>query len=187
MAVGKLSVGYVLSVNISENIFMGGVMVTDAHALPLEFRYTEPVKATKLQKVLYGDVLEKYIQCDVIAANLVNKLEQKPDLLIVSDTNLLPSLDSSRYKAIMLSGSRVAPLKEFGVQQDINDTEFYLQITDSGAPARVKLNSGDPAKKTEIARILTECGRTMDLLEPLYRVETAIKMLWEEAQATENH
>ena len=164
---------------------MGGAMVTDAHALPIEFRYTEPVRATKLQRVLYGDVLEKYIQCDVIAGNLVGRLEQKPDLLIVADANLLPALDNGRFKVVTISPTRTNPLKEYGAQQDLGETEFHLQLTDSGGPVRVKMGSaGDPAKKAEVARILSECGRTMDLLEPLQRVETAVRMLWEEAPET---
>jgi hypothetical protein len=167
---------------MAENVFMGGAMVTDAHALPLEFRYTEPVRATKLQRVLYGEVLEKYIQCDVIAGNLVTRLEQKPDLLIVSDANLLPAIDSSRHKVVMLTGSRTNPLKEYGAQQDIGESEFYLQLTDSGGPVRVRMASaGDAARKAEIANVLSDCGRTMDLLEPLGRVETAVRMLWDEA------
>lgn len=181
----KMTVGYVLSLGMAENVFMGGAMVTDAHALPLEFRYTEPVRATKLQRVLYGDVLEKYIQCDVIAGNLVSRMEHKPDVVIVADANLLPALDSSKHKVVMLSGSRTNPLKEYGAQQDINETEFYLQLTDSGSPARVRMAStGDPSRKADIARILSECGRTMDLLEPLARVETAVRMLWDEAPET---
>src|SRR5947209_5431993 len=127
MTASKLTVGYILSLAMAENVFMGGAMVTDAHALPLEFRYTEPVRATKLQRILYGDVLEKYIQCDVIAGNLISRLEQKPDIIIVSDINLLPVFDPVKFKAVMLSGSRGTPLKEYGAQQDISDVEFYLQ------------------------------------------------------------
>ena len=48
MAAAKLALGYVLSQSVAEDVFMGGAMVTDAYGLPLEFRYTEPVRATKL-------------------------------------------------------------------------------------------------------------------------------------------
>ena len=89
MLAGKLALGYVLSLPVAEDVFMGGAMVTDAAGLPLEFRYTEPVRATKLQRILYGDVLEKYIHGDVIAANLIGRLEQKPDLFLVADPALL--------------------------------------------------------------------------------------------------
>ncbi len=181
MATGKLSIGYVLSLAVADSVFMGGAMVTDAYGLPLEFRYTEPVRATKLQRVLYGDVLEKYIHSDVITANLVGRLEQKPDLILTADPALLPVLEAAGRKAAVLSAGHVSPLKEYGAQQDAVEGDFFLQLTDSGSPARVRVASADPAKKAEAARILTEAGRTMDALEPLARVEAAVRMLWEEA------
>ena len=181
MAAGKLSIGYVLSLAVADSVFMGGAMVTDAFGLPLEFRYTEPVRATKLQRVLYGDVLEKYIHSDVIAANLVGRLEQKADLMLVADPILLPVLEAAGRKAASLSPGRVPPLKEYGAQQEAAEDDFFLQLTDSGSPIRVRLPSADTAKKAEAARILTEIGRSMDILEPLARVEAAVRMLWEEA------
>ena len=181
MTAGKLSIGYVLSLAVADSVFMGGAMVTDAYGLPLEFRYTEPVRATKLQRILYGDVLEKYIHSDVIAANLVGRLEQKPDLMLVADPALLPALEAGGRKGAVLSPGRVPPLKEYGAQQDAAEGDFFLQLTDNGGPVRVRLTSADPAKKAEVARILTESGRTMDTLEPLARVEAAVRMLWEDA------
>ncbi len=186
MAAGKLTLGYVLSLSVAEDVFLGGAMVTDGVGLPLEFRYTEPVRATKLQRLLYGDVLEKYIHGDVIAGSLIGRLEQKPDLFLVSEPALLEAVAAAGKKAALLLPSRVPPLKEFGASQDVSATEYFLQLNDSGAPARVCLPShgADAALRAEVTRLLTEAGRTMDLGEPLARVESAIKMLWEEeAQA----
>ncbi len=182
MAAAKLSFGYVLSLSVAEDVFMGGAMVTDAHGLPLEFRYTEPVRATKLQRILYGDVLEKYIHGDVIAGNLIGRLEQKPDLFLVSEPALLDTVGAAGKRAILLLGSRVPPLKEFGATQDISETEYFLQVTDSGSPVRIRLPAltGDAALRAEATRLLTEVGRTMDPTEPLARVEAAIKMLWDD-------
>ena len=181
MAAAKLSFGYVLSLSVAEDVFMGGAMVTDAHGLPLEFRYTEPVRATKLQRILYGDVLEKYIHGDVIAGNLIERLEQKPDLFLVSEPALLDTVGAAGKRAVLLLGSRVPPLKEFGAVQDISETEYFLQVTDSGSPVRIRLpGEGDAALRAEATRLLTEVGRTMDPTEPLARVETAIKMLWDD-------
>ena len=181
MAAAKLSFGYVLSLSVAEDVFMGGAMVTDAHGLPLEFRYTEPVRATKLQRILYGDVLEKYIHGDVIAGNLIERLEQKPDLFLVSEPALLDTVGAAGKRAVLLLGSRVPPLKEFGAVQDISETEYFLQVTDSGSPVRIRLpGGGDAALRAEATRLLTEVGRTMDPTEPLARVETAIKMLWDD-------
>ena len=182
MAASKLSFGYVLSFSVAEDVFMGGAMVTDVHGLPLEFRYTEPVRATKLQRILYGDVLEKYIHGDVIAGNLIGRLEQKPDLFIVSEPALLDTVGAAGKRAILMLGARVPPLKEFGAVQDISETEYFLQVTDSGSPVRIRLPGpdGDVALRSEVTRLLTEAGRTMDPTEPLARVEAAIKMLWDD-------
>jgi hypothetical protein len=189
MAAAKLTIGYVLALPVADSVFMGGAMVTDAFGLPLEFRYTEPVRATKLQRVLYGDVLEKYIQADVIAGNLVGRLEQKPELILVFDSNLLTAMDGSKQKIVSIAPGRGAPLKEYGAVQDGADGEFFMQLTESGAPMRIRFQltgaaATDAARKAEITRILTDCGRTMDLLEPQARVEAAVKMLWEEAPET---
>ena len=186
MAAGKLALGYVLSQVVAEDVFMGGAMVTDAYGLPLEFRYTEPVRATKLQRILYGDVLEKYIHGDVIAGNLISRLEQKPELFLVSDPSVLDAVQAAGRKAVQLLASRVPPLKEFGAWQDISDTEYFLQVTDSGSPVRVRLPGRvpDAALRMEVTRLLTEVGRTMDPTEPVSRIEAAIKMLWsDETQA----
>ena len=117
---GKTGFGYVLSLSVAEDVFMGGAMVTDAYGLPLEFRYTEPVRATKLQRILYGDVLEKYIHGDVIAGNLIGRLEQKPDLFLVSEPALLEAAAAAGKKVVQLLASRVPPLKEFGAVQEVS-------------------------------------------------------------------
>ena len=181
MAAAKLSLGYVLSLSVAEDVFMGGAMVTDVNGLPLEFRYTEPVRATRLQRILYGDVLEKYIHGDVIAGNLIGRLEQKPDLFVVTEPALLDTVGAAGKRAILMLGARVPPLKEFGAVQDISETEYFLQVTDSGSPVRIRLPApGDAALRAEATRLLTEAGRTMDPTEPLARVEAAIKMLWDD-------
>lgn len=184
MAAQKLTLGYVLSQVVADDVFMGGAMVTDAFGLPLEFRYTEPVRATKLQRILYGDVLEKYIHGDVIAGNLISRLEQKPELFLVSDPAVLDAVQAAGRKAVQLSPGRVPPLKEFGAVQEISETEFFLQVTDSGSPVRVRLpgRSPDAALRAEATRLLTDIGRTMDPTEPAQRIEAAIKMLWSDEQ-----
>jgi hypothetical protein len=185
MPAGKISVGYVLSLAVADQVYMGGAMVTDGAGLPLEFRYTEPVRATKLQRVLYGDVLEKYIHGEVIAANLVSRLEQKPSLYLVADPVLLTFLQSAGRNSAALAPTRVPPLKEYGAEQDGAEDDFLLQLSDSGSPVRVRLAPEiDGALRTDIARSLIEVGRTMDPLEPLARIGAAVRMLWQDVPET---
>ena len=44
----------------------GGMLVTDAQTKPLEFRCTDPVRPTSLQKVLYGKMLENHVLVTLI-------------------------------------------------------------------------------------------------------------------------
>ncbi len=180
MTAEKVSIAYVLSLAVAENVFMGGAMVTDGYGLPLEFRYTEPVRATKLQRVLYGDVLEKYLHGEVIAASLIGRLEQRPDLVLVADPNLLVVMQNAGKKAALITQTHVSPLQELGAQQEVHDNEFLLQLMDNGSPVRVRLPEGEGTPRAEIVQLLCAIGRTMDVMEPLTRVETAIKLLWED-------
>ena len=151
MAAGKLSFGYVLSLSVAEDAFMGGAMVTDAQGLPREFRYTEPVRATKLQRILYGDVLEKYIHGDVIAGNLISRLEQKPDLFIVSEPALLDTIQAAGKRAILLLASRVPPAERvWGASGHLGDRIL-------SASHRQRLPRANPPARTR--RGMPPCGR----------------------------
>jgi hypothetical protein len=185
----KPAVGYLVSVAISDNVYMGGAMVTDMYGLPLEFRYTEPVKATKLQRVLYGEVLEKYIQTDVILANILDNLEQKPSVYVVNDAQFLPAVEAKGKSAIWLGEARSAPLTEVGATTTVSEDEVLLQVTATGSPVRVKFApsvrtdttmAARMTKQAEVLKGLTDAAKTMDVLEPMRRVDKALKLLWDE-------
>lgn len=186
----KPQVGYLISLAIADNVYMGGAMVTDAYGLPIEFRYTEPVKATKLQRVLYGEVLEKYIQTDVILANILDNLEQKPPVFIVSDPQFLSAVEAKGRTAIWLGESRTSPLAEVGATTSISEDEVLLQLTSTGSPVRVKFSPvskvaeqpglSRTSRQGELIKTLVDSGRTMDVLEPMRRIDKALKLLWDE-------
>jgi hypothetical protein len=190
----KACIGYLLSIEIADDVFMGGAMVTDSFGLPLEFRYTDPVRATKLQKVLYGGVLETYIQTDVVLSGLLDSLEQKPPLYVVNDLSFVPVLDAKGRVAIFLSEAHSQPLAEMGASNIVSPSEIMIQLTATGGPMRVHCAPGhaseSPAakstKQAEIIKTIVEAAKTMDVTEPLRRVEKALRMVWDEALANED-
>ena len=64
-------------------------MVTDASGLPVDFRYTDPVTPTRLQRALYGNVLDRYLRAEVVLRTLLDALDAPPSLLLVDDPDLL--------------------------------------------------------------------------------------------------
>ena len=88
MTNSNLKIGYVITTSTNLG-YLGAILVSDEKGFPLEFQYTDPILPTKLQKVLYGNSLEKYLKVDVILDNLLKVLSNKVDLLIVKDEQLL--------------------------------------------------------------------------------------------------
>jgi len=82
-------IAYLITKQVASGGFLGAVLVCDTKGFPLEFRYTEPIIPTKIQKVLYGNNLEKYLKVDVILDSLLKVLSSSYDMLVVSDDVLL--------------------------------------------------------------------------------------------------
>ncbi len=65
-----------------DNKHVGAILVTNQIGVPLEFKYTEPVATTKLHKVLYGAVLERYIHETVVRERLWREIRVMPEYFL---------------------------------------------------------------------------------------------------------
>jgi hypothetical protein len=81
-------IGYLSVMNI-DGKHLGGVLVINDLGIPVEFKYSEPVTPTKLQEIIYGNSLEYYLHAEIIAKGLVQRLENKPEVILVQDPTLL--------------------------------------------------------------------------------------------------
>ena len=62
-----IRMGYIDIYRSGKNDFLGGVLITDRLGIPVEFRHTETVSPTKVQQVLYGRALERFIKTETLA------------------------------------------------------------------------------------------------------------------------
>ena len=62
-----------LSVQQETNGFVGGYLVTNSWGRPLEFRLSSAVQPNKVQTILYGDTLHRYLCGEVIGKTLLDK------------------------------------------------------------------------------------------------------------------
>lgn len=74
--------------NDEDSFFIGAVLVTDVRGLPVEFRCTQPIKPTNLQKSLYGKNLVRYIALELCGNQLINSLSLKKDLKFIVTGNM---------------------------------------------------------------------------------------------------
>ena len=111
-----LKLAYLIVSSPIPNTYIGGVMVTDSRGLPVEFRYTEPIQPTKIQQVLYGQVLSNYIKREVILETLLKSVESKFKCLLVQDEQLL-SYAGKGFHVVRVTETKSGPIGAVGKVQ----------------------------------------------------------------------
>ncbi len=168
--------GY-LSVRVVDGVYVGALMVTDHTGLPVDFRYTDPVTPTRLQRVLYGGVLDRHLRYDVILRTLLSAVEEAPTLLFADDRRLLaePGLPCP---ALVATASAAAPIGPPGTTHAQGGDSRLVQVADGAAPVRITLpDQMPPADAEAVVAALTALGATMDILEPTGRVAEALDLV----------
>ncbi|WP_217921551.1 hypothetical protein [Miltoncostaea oceani] len=158
-----------------DGTYVGGLMVTDASGLPVDFRYTDPITPTRLQRALYGGVLDRYLRTEVVLRTLIEALDAPPSLLVVDDPDLLDE-PIALCPVALVARSGVDPLGAAGARSAQGSGSFLLQAAEGGHPLRVTLPEGSP-DEAAVAEALVALGRRMDPLEPAERVRDALAVI----------
>lgn len=191
MKSGDSKIGYLMVSSPVPNVYVGGVMVTDLRGLPVEFRYTEPIQPTKIQQVLYGQVLSAYIKREVILETLLKYIESKFKCLLVEDEHLV-DYPAKGYAILRVAATKSSPIGPVGKTQDISPGEIMLQVTAEGSPVRIHQGKAKPSpgedssgeSPPDTTSLLLEAGQSMDIIEPLRRIEKALEIICQEAGIT---
>jgi hypothetical protein len=166
-------VGYFRHLRIDEK-HMGAILVTNQIGVPLEFKYTEPVAATKLHKILYGSVLDKYLHETVIREKLGREIKIVPSFFITTydEKEFLGSIGDREMVAIQRY--TLPPGELSGPFNRIRDREVIIELEDDSVFLRLAFSTTNETVQHEMVAWLQEIARTMDILEPLDRVTTAL-------------
>lgn len=159
--------------------YLGGLLLTDASGIPLDFRYTEPITPTKLQSVLYGKALEPHLKEEVIQKTLLKEIKGNPDLFMIPAAELAGGWSAdTRCPVLALQKTQDPALSRPGETLRVSPRELLLQLTEGAAPIRVLFAPGVdiPGQEQAVLRLL-EAGYHMDLIEPLERVTAALQAL----------
>lgn len=162
--------------------YLGAILITDYKGFPLEFRYTDPIVPTKIQQVLYGEGLEKYLKIDVITDSLVKALSKDISVLFVQDEDLL-EYKGKEVPIVRLSSTKTAPLSGAGDHKKLKNNEVLLQTSHAQNPVRMLFKSGFNCEGEEFEAIvekLVKAGEFMDVDEPLTRVQKTLELICEQ-------
>lgn len=179
MAVDNIKLAYGIAYSSSSKGYLGAILITDFKGFPLEFRYTDPIIPTKIQQVLYGEGLEKYLKIDVITDSLIKALSQDISVLFVEDEDVL-AYKNSRIPIVRISSTKTSPLSSIGDYQKIKNNEVLLQTSHAKCPVRLLFTENfeceGPAFES-IVNMLVEAGHFMDVDEPLIRVQKTLELI----------
>lgn len=160
-----------------QGAFLGGVMVTDDHGIPLDFKYTVPVVPTKVQRIIYGSVLEQYIRNHVVIGALAKELTHKPAFFVVPQHQLYEIGDANKdMHLIALQRTQFNPFEK-GTVNRAKENECLLQGWLDPHPLRVLFGHMGPEQHESIIKDLIGLSRHMDLIEPQQRLEQALRTL----------
>jgi len=85
----NLRLGFLTAIEVSDNGFVGGLLVTNHCGRPLEFQCTVPVRPNVTQTILYGPTLAPFILGELIGGTLVEKAGVKPQLILTDRVQIL--------------------------------------------------------------------------------------------------
>jgi len=153
-------IGY-LSVLEIEGRYSGGLLVVDERGIPSEFKYTEPITPTKIQKIIYGKALKKFIYIEVIGKNLVSKSETKPQIIL---TDLMELTEVGENVFFI---TRV-----FGEEEASEEGEYIIK-----SPISSYRILGSGKLSEDILKKISDYAENYDLLEPFDRLKRAIEYI----------
>lgn len=169
-------VGYFCHLKLDEK-HSGAIMVTNQIGVPLEFKYTEPVTATRLHKILYGSVLEKYLHETVIRDRLAREIQSYPNYFITSydEKDFLGALAEKEMMAIQKFA--LPPQEVTGAFTRLREREAIIELEEDSLFLRIAFSTDNEEVQHAMAAWLQEIARTMDVLEPLDRIASALTSL----------
>jgi hypothetical protein len=166
-------VGYFCHHRIDEK-HMGAILITNLIGVPLEFKYTDPVVATKLHKILYGSVLDRYLHETVIRDRLGKEVRSLPNYFITTydEKEFLGPLADKEMMAIQ---KYINPPGELaGPFNRIREREAIIKLEEEPIFLRLAFSTADEGVQHAMTSWLQEIARTMDVLEPLDRIMSAL-------------
>ncbi|MBR1672802.1 MAG: hypothetical protein IJ702_07735 [Fretibacterium sp.] len=176
------SLGYII-VDGVEGQIRGASLVVDLRGIPMDFRYTDPIRPSRLERVLYGSALDTYLREELVLQSLLGAVEVKPQLWLCNDLDLVaPLKETGKVRAAFVAASSHAPLEAVGNIEPANEPNAILLQADAvSAPLRVAFPPASrPDEAQQAAGLLVEASKTMELLEPFTRIQKALLSLGEE-------
>jgi hypothetical protein len=163
--------GFLTVVDEDQLGLVGGYLILNATARPVEFHCTAPLRPTRAQQILYGPTLAPYLYGEQIGQALVAKSGRTPLVLLTDQEAVLAARALVEVPlALVVSGDRQSEPHAGKILFEA--AGHHLAVLAKQAPDR-----------DEVARRLADLGHVFDLSEPFERIRLAIEEAQREAKS----
>ena len=173
--------GYISIVELSPDLFRGGILLTDPRGKPQDFRCTSTIKPNAIQRILYGGTLIEHMGKDLCGLPLLNALPKtpaviladRPELLVLRPTTEIPVLWIRRQSELQMQGGTNAggEVEMVASEGGLFDTVLASCHAEYGE---------DLLAPMELVR---QIGQVLDPLEPFARIAAAMKLVQDKVGA----
>lgn len=154
--------GFLTALEIPDQGFVGGLLVTNRHGRPLEFQCTAPLKPNRTQEILYGATLGAYVIGEVIAKTLIDKVGVKPHLVLTETPEIMEVRNHVSIPVGCLEGEK---------SRETDGTEFTkFQIGRN----TFRVHTSHGVAETEMQVQANHVPKDADMREPFDRVREAL-------------
>lgn len=161
-----------------KNGYIGAILVTDLLSTPLEFRCTQPVKPTTIQKSLYGELLHPFIGNELCGKHLIEALQLKPSCLFVNSEFFLKLRPEIAIPCLFVRSSGQGEEIESSSEENKSSSRFMIESPAGDfEPIVAKTNYSFKEDFEEIKTILGERSNNFHMLEPFSRISKALEAL----------
>lgn len=174
--------GFMALAEIEDDIFRGGILVTDSSGKPIEFRCTSPIQPNNVQKTLYGQTLWPHIAVTLVGLPLCQGVTESLDVVIVNQSDFLEMRPETQKPLLLLTKQGEAmTLAEGGELKAVR--ELITSPSGKFEPVVATCHWEYGHDLHLIERLRTTCS-AIDLLEPFERISSALKFVHEKGALT---
>lgn len=160
-------------VEIPAHGLLGGLLLLNRTARPLEFHCTAPVRPNRVQELLYGPTLKPFLYGELIARTLLAKATAGIAVALLDQPELLAARDHvSVPLALVCRPQGGDALSEGGGRLMLPGSGPVLLQPLAIGPNRLAIPSADAQR---VHDALADVGQYLDLAEPFERIRNAIE------------
>lgn len=181
----QFRLGFLTAIEVTDQGYVGGLLVTNRHGRPLEFQCTAPVKPNRTQEILYGPTLGPFLLGELIGKTLIEKSSVKPHLILTEKLEILELRNHISLPVACIQaddGAARGKSAEGADGSDASTTEPASKGSAKGGEATLRLgrqmvrfHAAHTADSQAFTADPTLVPRDANLREPFERVREALQ------------